>query len=124
MATTTPGQLEIDLATFMGGDEMTRHSANRKFFYTEGVKFLAQEAKAFWLVDEIAFANMFQKKVIAEEFQSWTLRLNETGMGALLFCTDGNTKTIFSVHIPMTDFPLKSINLFFENNVLCLPNER
>ncbi len=43
-----------------------------------------QPAGAFWLLDEIALANAYNRSVKAEEFQVWTLTRNKTGNGAML----------------------------------------
>ena len=116
-------QLESELPSFHGSEMFFRHSLNRSVIWTEGVQFLAENAGAYWLLDEIAIANSHVLKVQAEEFQVWTLTLETIG-GAILACGDGNGNTVYTVSIPWTDFPLSSIALYFENNVICLPSER
>ena len=52
--TLTPEQLREQLATFTGSELFYVHPLNRKVVYTEGVRFLAQAAGAFWLIDAMA----------------------------------------------------------------------
>jgi len=113
-----------DLAGFHGSENWFRHTLNRRFLYTDGVKYVADQGGAYWLIDEIALANLFNARVKAEEFQVWTLKLSATDSSAELVCDDGNDVFIFSKHIPLTDFPADSVTFYFENETLCLPSER
>lgn len=124
MASTTAVEIESVLAGFHGGEEFFRHPLNRKVLWTEGVAYLADSAGAYWLLDEIAIANLYERAVKAEEFQVWTLALDQEGSGAVLKCGDGNGNAVYSKAIPFTDFPLQTIDLYFENDVICLPAER
>ena len=45
--------LEADLAQFSGTDNWWKHRTGR-LTYTDGVKFLAEKAGAFWLIDLVA----------------------------------------------------------------------
>ena len=113
---------QADLDQFTGGDEWTRHSLNRNILYTEGVRYLAETAGAYWLLDIIASVQHLAK-VRAEEFQVWTLTLNKTGNGAVVKCDDGNGNVVYTQRIPFTDFPLPSVKLYFTNTVILLPSE-
>jgi len=46
---------EADLAQFTGSEQLYRHSLVKRFCYTDGVKYIAERAGAYWLIDEIAF---------------------------------------------------------------------
>ncbi len=48
----------------------------RDILYTNGVKYVAEEAGAYWLIGEIDLAQGFDKLIAAEEFQSWKLVVN------------------------------------------------
>lgn len=115
---------ESELCHFTGSENYYRHNMNRNLLFTDGVKFVADTAGAYWLIDEIAIANLFQAQVKAEEFQVWTLSLGQPGSGAHLVCDDGNGNVVFTRFIPFTDFPVESVTFYFENNTLCLPSER
>ena len=115
MSTTDQQQtLAADLAHFTGTDTYTnlRYPWLRgaKFLLTDGTKYLAEQAKAFWLMDAIA-SHQISKKVAAEPFQVWTLNVNEKHE-AILTCTDGDKTELVRQDIPGTDFPLASITLY------------
>ena len=120
MKTKDTAALEQGLAQHYGTETWYRHPLS-KILYTEGVKYLADEAGAYWLVDEIAFAQI-RKPVRAEQFQVWVLTVKEDAT-AKLHCEDGNGRTVYTTKIPFTDFPLPEIKLWFTDNVLLLPTE-
>ena len=78
---------------------------------------------AYWLLDEIAIAQRFEKAVAVEEFQVWKLTVNPD-RSAKLACEDGNGRTVFEKAIEYTDFPVDSIELWFENSTIYLPSDR
>jgi hypothetical protein len=77
---------------------------------------------AYWLLDEIALAQRYEKSVAGEEFQLWKLKVNPDHT-ATLTCEDGNGKTVYGKAIEYTDFPLPEIALYFTNSVILLPSE-
>ena len=92
--------------------------------FTDGAKHVADAGGAYWLLDEIVLAQRYQKKVAAEEFQSWTLAVDLARHTATLTCDDGNGNSVFTKAIEYTDFPLERVNLWVENNTIYLPSER
>jgi hypothetical protein len=110
------------LSQFTGSEHWYRHGLVPSITYTDGAKFIADQAGAYWLLDEIALAQRFDKRVAAEEFQVWKLAVN-TDDSAILSCEDGNGHTVFSKAIPFTDFPHEGVTLWFANNVIYLPSE-
>lgn len=115
------GELQHQLAHYTGSDTLYRHGLARQVLYTDGVKFLADSAGAYWLLDEIALT---QKKpsVVGEEFQVWKLVVNSDSTGVLT-CDDGNGNVVHRIDIPFTDFPLSEIKLYVANNTIMLPGE-
>ena len=111
-----------DLRQFTGTEHWYRHGLARDILFTDGAKYVADEAGAYWLLDEIAFAQGGIPAVAAEEFQSWTLRVSADAK-ATLTCGDGNGRTVFDKTIDFTDFPLPEIVLWFTDNVILLPSE-
>lgn len=111
-----------DLAHFTGSEQVFRHSLNRGVLYTEGAQYLAEHAGAYWLLDEIAFAQPHHQAVANEAFQVWmlTVRPDKT---ATLTCDDGNDNVVLTKQIPYTDFPLDTVKLYFANDVIHLPSE-
>ena len=111
-----------DLAQFTGTEQWFRHSINRSILYSEGAQHVAEHGGAYWLLDEIALIQPYDKNVAAEEFQVWTLKVRPD-QTATLACDDGNGNVVFSKEIQYTDFPLETIKLYFANNVIHLPSE-
>ena len=112
-----------DLAQFTGSENWYRHGLNRDILYTDGAQYVAEAGGAYWLLDEIALANRYERRVKAEEFQVWTLTRNSTGNGATLDCGDGNGNTVYSKRIEFTDFPLETVKFYCEGGTILLPSE-
>jgi hypothetical protein len=110
------------LSQFTGSETFYRHALNRKVVFTEGAKHVADAGGAYWLLDEIALIQPYDKAVAAEDFQVWTLKVR-SDRTATLTCEDGNGKTVFTKEIEYTDFPLDEITLWFANNTIYLPSE-
>jgi hypothetical protein len=109
------------LAQFTGTTKWYRHPVNRQVTFTEGVKYVADTAGAYWLLDEIAIPQPYKKALRAEEFQVWKLAVS--GSQAALTCDDGNGRVVYRKKIPFTDFPAEGITLWFTGNVILLPSE-
>ena len=87
------------------------------------MKFLADNADAHWLIDNILSNAMHTPEVKAEEFQVWKLVVRPDNT-ANLYCEDGNDNQVTSQAIEFTDFPLPEITLWLEYDTLMLPSER
>jgi hypothetical protein len=122
MTKTTKSLTPDDLRQFIGTEKWYRHPFMRKLLYTDGAKYVAEKGGAYWLLDEIAFAQRDHKRVAAEAFQLWTLRVHPDRT-ATLTCQDGNGNAVFTKAIPATDFPLEELTLYFTNGVILLPSE-
>lgn len=110
------------LSRFTGSEHWYRHGLVRRIVFTDGAKYIADQAGAYWLLDEIALAQRFDQKVAAEEFQAWKLAVNLDDT-AVLTCEDGNGNAVVSKAIECTDFPREGVTLWFENNTIYLPSE-
>ena len=71
--TTTKTLTASDLRQFTGCENWYRHGLVRSVLYTDGAKYLADQGGAYWLLDQIALAQRYDKRLAAEEFQHWTL---------------------------------------------------
>ena len=111
-----------DLAQFTGTEHWYRHALARSILFTDGAKYVADSASAYWLLDEIALAQRGVKAVAAEEFQVWKLAVKPNAT-ATLACEDGNDNVVFSKAIEFTDFPAEGVTLWFCNNTILLPSE-
>jgi len=110
------------LRQFTGSEHWYRHGLARDILYTDGAKYVADEGGAYWLIDEIAFAQRGEKRVAREEFQVWTLSVRPDHT-ATLACGNGNGRTVFEKAIEFTDFPIERIELWFANSTIYLPSE-
>ncbi|MGE3424819.1 MAG: DUF6876 family protein [Dehalococcoidia bacterium] len=129
----TPDELREQLRQFTGGDCFYRHPLNRQVIYTEGVRFLAEHAKAYWLIDAIASyfpSPVMEDAIGADErlasLQFWTL--NVAGDQAeLLMLADRDERPLIRQRIALTDFPLDRIDIWAGFNgsgwTLYLPSE-
>ena len=111
-----------DLAHFTGSEQWYRHPLVRKVVYTDGAKYVADNAGAYWLIDEIAFGQSVPA-VAAEAFQVWKLTVDLAEKNAVLTCDDGNDRVVFTKPIEFTDFPLDEIRFYFTDHTILLPNE-
>lgn len=121
---TSSASLETELAHFYSADDCVyRHPLFRTFLYSSGVRFLAKEAQAYWLLDKIAGMQVSNARIRAEEFQVWKLIVAED-RSASLSVDDGNGNIVATSQIDFTDFPLTEVKLYHENGLLLLPAER
>jgi hypothetical protein len=111
-----------DLPQFTGSESWYRHGINRTVLFTDGAKYVADQAGAYWLLDEIAIIQPHNALIAAEGFQVWKLAVNADQTGVLT-CDDGNGNVVFSKPIEYTDFPIDGITLYFTNNTILLPRE-
>lgn len=126
--------IQQSLAEFHGTENLTRISAFApQFLCTDGVKFLADRCKSYWLLDLIV-SWQTKSKVRAEPFQVWELHKGSR-RDALITCTDGREDSLelCRQHVQYTDFPLDEVKLYLEYGgldpetpawILMLPNER
>ena len=63
-----------ELQQFTGTEQWFRHGLNRKVLYTDGVQYVAEQAGAYWLVDEIALAQAYIAPVKATPVRRRGLR--------------------------------------------------
>lgn len=88
------------------------------FKYTDGVKLMWENCKAYWLLDLIS---SYKRK---EPFQIWTLKVNPKNSTAVVTMKeDTNTPILVKQEIKYTDFPLDKMELWLIDGVLILPSE-
>jgi hypothetical protein len=109
------------LDQFTGLDRLYRHRLVRTITYTEGVKQVAEEAKAYWLIDYIVSMQL-EYKIAKKPFQVWTLVVDDTHQ-AIITCKVSNGRSIYRDEFLNTDFPLSEITFWITRNVLLLPSE-
>jgi len=100
------------------------------FKFTDGIKLLADEGKAYWLIDAILSYQTAEFRT-KNPFQVWKLIPNKLSAknpdGCTLKCEDGNGSHVKLQRIPFTDFPFNQFTeppkFFFQNDVLFVPSE-
>ena len=124
---------EIDLknalAEYSGSQQFFRVSAfARNSVVTEGVKFLADEAQCYWLLDMVV--SHLPAVIAADEtFAVVTLKRNTEGSGAVFQIVDDVPANVVYARqeIEFTTFPLPSIKLYLQTDTehwtLMLPGE-
>lgn len=134
-------RLAGDLQQFTGTENYYRHMFGRLVF-TDGVKYLAEQAGAFWLIDAIASYQAGPSKrrldMVCEGRQFWLLKCRTDANGhrsaTLYGCrdvkTDGTPEdVVVKQEIEFTDFPMDDFKLYcFEGGpggayVVLLPSE-
>lgn len=112
-----------DLNHFYGTQHHFKHCLNQ-FVYTDGVRYLAQKARAYWLLDAIAsYQPQLLKDRMLKEIQFWTLKVDTQKRTAKLICERDLGDVVITQVIEYTDFPLAEVKLYLANQVLMLPSE-
>jgi hypothetical protein len=121
-------RLSLDaLQQFHGSENLYRHFS-KNLIYTDGIKFLAEQAGCYWLIDEIAFSLPKLLKKNKSWFYAIDFKVSKRKSARIIF-TDGNDVQILRKHILWTDFPLvgEKITLFLAEGeigyCLMLPGE-
>lgn len=114
-------ELRATLQSFTGTLGYRRHWSGMR--YTDGVAFLVESAKAYWLLDVIA---SWQPKALRDawlrEFQLWELFVRGDNT-ATVVCSRDSEDVAFRQEIPWTEFPLDYVKLYVEGGVVLLPSE-
>lgn len=116
--------LQADLNQFTGTEGYYKYG--HRILLTDGVKYLADEAEAYWLLDAIvSYQNDRRVKSnrMLREIQFWELKVKD-GRGELTCVEDSGRPPVIRQEVAWTDFPLESVKLYLENGVLMLPSER
>lgn len=127
-------ELSAALAQFSGSETWYRHPLKRGVIYSEGVKFLADNAGAHWLVDAIASyaGSKVEKTAIVNdprigELQFWTLTRDADHKATLICWADLDVDPAIWQEIPYTDFPLPTVRIWVavegDGRRLFLPSE-
>ena len=112
--------LKTELKHYGGADIFYRNPLFRGYVYTEGVKYLAEQAGAYWLIDYI-LSHQLEPKLKKQPFQVWKMTVQDDS--AAVTVEDGNDNIITSLTIEFTDFPLEEMTLWLVEKTLMLPSE-
>ena len=103
-----------------GSENLYRYSFT-KFIYTDGVKAMVQECKAYWLV-ELIISHQVNAEVNKEPFQVWHLSRVKDSLFKII-ATDGNDNQVAFQQIPFSDFPYDLATIWLVDGCLMLPSE-
>lgn len=134
MTNHNPQLSEDVLRMFTGTSMYFRHAINRNVLFTDGIRHVAEEGEAFWLIDAIAswltdpqFQEEAQKDDRIQSLHFWRLEVNEDRTAVLFAKADSPEEPFISQPIPFTDFPLDNIDIWAgydgEYWTLYLPSE-
>lgn len=94
------------LRQFTGSECFFKHWCNSNIVYTEGIKYLAEKAKCWWLIDEIALV-LFPRLLLGHKDSFYSIELIAHADGsAFIKVGDGNNKIYLKHRINWTDFPV------------------
>ena len=95
--------------------------------FTDGLKYLADEAHCFWLITDasvIAKSLSNRSHFITVDFKRLSEKEQfEMQCEAIIKYGDGNDTILETHRYHVTDFPLDELRLFFVNDTLMLPSE-
>ena len=116
------GNFDANQLTFFAGTEKY-YRISRKHLLTDGTKYVAESAGAFWMMDAAAS----HLNEIGTDDWFVLVRVTVTNNSAVMRYEDGNGNVRAQQSIPYTDFPL-SVFMFYacwdgEHWVLMLPSE-
>jgi hypothetical protein len=117
-------ELKTALSQFIGTENYYKYYGN--FLLTDGVKFLCEEAGAYWLIDILWSVQMISK-VRNEGFQVLKLKVDVERSKGVVEISDGNNNIVYTQEIEYTDFPLEEITIWAieqgEYRIILLPSE-
>ena len=119
-------ELHQALPQFTGTTHWFQWSRLTDLTCTDGAKYLAEEAGAYWLLDAVAShqnALVIQDLQRLQEFQIWTLTVKADKSCCLTCAEDSDVAPVIVQDIEFTNFPLKEIKLYVCGNVILLPSE-
>lgn len=89
--------------------------------YSVGVKLLADECQAYWLIDLIV-SHQCKRHINLERFQVWSLSKVKDNRFSIE-ATDGNEIQIVTLQISFSDFPYDEATIWLVDGCLLLPCE-
>ena len=130
----SPAELVREYARHtIGSESFYRHSDFSSIVYTDGIKFVAEQCDAHWLIDAVDSwqqrAHRAQRKLGLRDFQVWRLSFLEASEVWALECwtdTPGESERVVAQSICFSDFPrdLAPFEFWVEDGVMMLKEER
>ena len=125
----SPEELAQDLTCYSGLNLYTPYGLGISHL-TEGVKYLAQQAQCYWLLDAIGSYQGELAKHHDERLQClqfWRLKVNADQSAVLTCVADSGEPPAVTQEIAWTDFPLPEIDIWVgveeKTKIALLPSE-
>lgn len=116
--------LKSELSQFTGSERLYFNLLYRTMRYTDGVKFFANAAGAYWLLDIIG--TEYHPKTVGQN-PEWgyflSIKTEVKDSMAVIRVTDGNDTTFVERQVSFTDCPEGLWSFYLTDNVLLLPSE-
>ena len=110
--------LEDELAGFCGTEKWYKHFTG--LVYTDGVKFLAESAVAYWLIDLVGSC---QPRLGMVPFQIWSIAVHDDRLALVQMIEDTGTPIVVEQRLPYTDFLLRRFEFYCVDGVMMLKSE-
>lgn len=111
--------LRAELQHFTGDLDRWRHPLLRRLIYTPGVRHLAEQAGAYWLLDTIAswlaspeFLKAGRSDLRIRDIHFWKIAVTGDKSAVLTAAADSGEPPFIRQSIEYTDFPLAEIDLW------------
>jgi hypothetical protein len=114
-----PEQLRAEMLQFYGTEHLYRHLGGG--VYTDGVKFFADAAGAYWLLDLVFLDLLPFARQHHHEFAHLSVVVAKNA--AALTADDGDGNTFWTRDIVFTDLPEGLWSFYLTDNTLLLPSE-
>ena len=110
-ASTRKTLTHADLVHFTGTETWYRHPLNKKVLYTDGAQYVAEAGGAYWLLDEIACAQLKRKRcavhrgAVQAQGKSSSMRLAGQRLTSLVSTSVSQAfgLTLLSLQVSMSD---------------------
>lgn len=113
--------LKDDLQQFYGTEHY--YAITNSVKITDGVKYFADKAEAYWLVTDIAINGAMHEKLRDEPFIVANTRRKTNG-GIIVQYEDGDYNPLLLEEYPLSDLPDDAnFTLWMVDNVILLPSE-
>ena len=113
-------QFIADLSNFCGTSRWYQHHFAKGMSFTDGVKFFAEKAGSFWLVDLIAFEFF---PLLQKDRPFLSIKVVSKGVSTVITVTDGNETQITCRHIQFSTLMAGTWKFYLTDGVLLLPSE-
>lgn len=114
--------LKEELSTFYGSENFYKFLGG--VVIIEGVKYFAEKAEAFWLVNDIILNCLMRRKLKHEEFIAIKTSKHKWSEGITINYENGNNEVLFTEVYAYSQLPDDGeFTFWFTNNVLLLPSE-